>query len=1200
MMTFFPSRGLTVLLLAHIVFGSPAIFSRLAFAQGAEAEVAQPPEQPPPNDPADTDKEAAAKDSLREQTIYVPYDKLRKVFEQQGRGVFLPYEEFQRLWKNARAAATPTDDDQPPVAALVTEIRSTATIENEVVNVTAELKIEVLTAGWHEIPLRLTDAAILSARLGDRPASIVYKPKSGYVLLFRKTGNAAEQMTLALEYSKAFEKTPGRNRFSVQAPQAAVNRWLVRVPQAGVQVHVEPMIAATEQPSADPEADPAGQETVVLAFVGAAPVVRLDWTPKAEGASGLAALATVQAQQQVSLDEGVIRSRIVLDYQISRAELTSLRIQSPADFKVLNVFDPNVKQWSVDSDDTTSTITVSLYEPSREYQQIVLELEKFAAGMTAGPVAVPSVKALDAGRQQGVVVVRVAPALRADTADRSGLLQMDAAELPAGLAGGDWTFAYRYAALPFALSMNVEKVEPRITTRELVEAYLEPETVTFNLLALLTIERAGVFQIELAVPAGFDVRQVRGDAAAGSVAVAVDSYDVVPAGDPAAVDADDSGQRRLLVNLSRKALGVVGLFVELQRRLDEPALLSPTGQSASIPLPLPRVAPADLEHATGRLIVYAPESLRVNPTVDDGVQPISFAAALEGLASTRGGRFAGARQVLAYAYTREPLELSLAVQRRQPHVAVGQLLAARIESGVVKYEATFKYDILYSGVKSLRLDVPADWAGEIRNQSSPVIRDETMNPQPDDVADGYVAWSLSGETEFSGTVTIRFAWDRKMAELPIGSSTEISLPVLRPRAADRAWGQVVLAKAETLDVQVSRDASSGLRPIDPQFDLMQRPDTGDSGMADAALAFEFHGDWSLAATVTRYELEEVKHTSIERSVVRMEVTRSDVISVQALYRMRSARQRLAVQLPDEASFDTQPLRINGRPEALEQGAGNQYFIPLTGLAADAPFLIELRFTTPGNHRRLDLPSFPDEPAAQKVYLCAYLPQERALLASHGPWTSEMSSRWYEYGQAAPSSMSDREIVNWVVEGTSAANPYEDFATDGRLHTFSTLRPAPPPDGSLRLVAAKQNWLNGSIFGLIFVVGLTFVRRPVGQKLAVVTATISGLVLIGVFLPTLSRQVIGGAFWSAIAVVVAGWLVWYAAKVPGAVQTWWSQRVAARRITAASSDAGTTVGDTASPAEEDSGRPSSADASSNSLARETDDEQSGSEGGRHDA
>ena len=62
-------------------------------------------EAPPVAAPAAQQADIAGekKNSLFEQTIYVPYDKLSKVFESPSRGVFLPYDEFQKLWQAARA-----------------------------------------------------------------------------------------------------------------------------------------------------------------------------------------------------------------------------------------------------------------------------------------------------------------------------------------------------------------------------------------------------------------------------------------------------------------------------------------------------------------------------------------------------------------------------------------------------------------------------------------------------------------------------------------------------------------------------------------------------------------------------------------------------------------------------------------------------------------------------------------------------------------------------------------------------------------------------------------------------------------------------------------------------------------------------------------------------------------------------------------
>jgi len=842
-------------------------------------------------------------------------------------------------------------------------------------------------------------------------------------------------------------------------------------------------------------------------------------------------------------------------YTISRAELAELAIEVPADHKVLNVFDANVKEWKAETVEGVSKIAVQLYQPARETQRLLVEMERFSEDLLKDPIVVPVVRAAGVGRQQGVVVVQVAPTLRAEPAARVGLLQLDASELPPSLARTPWNFAYRFPAVPFELSLRAEKVQPLIHTHELVEAYLEPERLTLDLLALYHIERAGVFQLELDVPLGFEVRTVRGHAAADAEAAVVDTHHVT---------SDDKGQH-VVVNLSRKAMGKVGLFVELQRPLNDPNLLSPTGQTSTIPLPLPRVSAAGVERSVGRLMVYAPESLRVNPVKQDGVQAISFADALQDAASTRDGRFGAAREVLAYAYTQAPVDLNLAVERRKPYIIARQLLLARVEAGVVKYEATLFYDIRYSSVKSLRLDVPAVLAGEIRNQTPTVARETPLDPQPDDVAaagdGGYIAWSLTGQTEFLGELALKFAWERKIGELPVGQAVNETLPVLQPRNVDRASGQIVVAKAETLDVRPAGDPE-GLRPIDPQHDLMPGVRVG-----DAARAWEFFGDWNLTLAITRYELVEVKRGSIERAVVRMEITRSGVLSVQALYRMRSVQQRLPVSLPAEVNFDTDPLRINGRSVALESeqpgaatdaeaadsaaGPGadsREFFIPLAGHSAEEPLVIELRYTVPGTHRRLDLPVFPSDPAVQKVYVCVYVPQELKVLGSRGPWTDEMSSSWYETLSGFPQPIQrDDQLVAWVIEGLNVSNPFQDFATDGRLHTFSTLQPAEPPAGSLRLVAVHKHALHAVVFVLVLAIGLLVIRRPLPQKLAIVALFVMLLLACGVFAPTFARQVLDGALLTAILIVAAAWLAWQGAQAWTTMNAAWARRCETRAV-----------------------------------------------------
>ena len=636
-------------LLCALAVWASATFSLTTAAPAADD--AAKPAAPADAAKADTPKteeagkpDAAKADrSLREQQIYIPYEKLRGVFEKHGRGVFLPYEKFEELWKAAQDKTRPAAEALPPVGAVITEVENKAVVGKDVVQVTAHVKIDLLTEGWHEVPLRLADAALTRATIKGEPARVLGGANEEHRLLVEKKGKQPEQIELLLEYARAIARSPGQNSVSFQAPQAAVSRWEVRIPQAGVKVNLHPLIAATEVPPAAAAAKPDDKkpaeekkpdETVIWAFVGAATTVQIDWTPKSEGAMGLKYVANVQAEQKLWIQEGITRTSITLNYAISRAELKQISFEVPAEFKVVNVFDPNVQKWSVEplaAGATVQTVTAELFEPAKDKQTVVVELEKIADQKRVESLKVPVVRALNVDRQQGFVVVQIGSGLRAESSKTSGLLQVDANELPVAMRTVAWTFAYRYASVPFALELAVEEVSPRITVDSLVEARLEPEKLTLDLTAFYTIERAGVFKLELDVPEGFELRSVTGRQGATTVAPGMPPT-VCATAEVDSHHLEGAKKTHLVVNLARKALGRVGLHVQLQREMPDTKLLTPTEKSIAIDLPLPQPTKATVEHSSGRLVISAPESLRVNPVEPKGLRAVSFQEAMEGIA----------------------------------------------------------------------------------------------------------------------------------------------------------------------------------------------------------------------------------------------------------------------------------------------------------------------------------------------------------------------------------------------------------------------------------------------------------------------------------------------------------------------------------------------------------------------------------------
>ena len=1060
----------------------------------------------------------------RVQTVYVPYTKLREVFEKEGRGVFLPHAEFQKLWEAAHAKAAPVEQ-APPVDAIITEIDNVASIEQDVVQVSATLTIELLKQGWLRVPLQLNEVALQSATIDGAPARVTPAPNGGYQLLIRHADKQAKSIQLKLEYARAFTKSPGRNSVAFDAPTAPVNRWRIRIAQPGVKINVQPFIAATEvpkEPGKEPSKEPSDDtepnkdaakdkndgETVILAFVGAAPRITLDWTPKAEGATGLTALATVESIQEIFLNETTLRTRATLRYDISRSTLSQLKIDVPKDYKIVNVFDANVRKWEVTDEDQSQRIAVELFEPATARQTISIELERLLEADMFKEIHAPLISALDVGRQQGTVVVNVDPALRAEVSARTGLLQLDAAELPPQVAGQPWSMAYRYAALPYDLNLSVVRVQPRITAEQFVETYLEPELLAMDVMAVFDIAEAGVFQLEFDLPPGVNVREVFGHTHPGATPATVDSHHL-----------DANNANHLIINLGKKALGKTSVALRLEQPLSDANLLTPTGTAALIPLIVPKAKQEHLSRVTGRLLLATPESLRINPTTINGLRPISLSEATAGLNSLRGDRFPNAQVALAYAFTDQAADLALSVERRKPFITAKQRVLVSVESGVVRFESLIVYDILYSGVNTLRLDVPAELVGELRNETAN-LRESLMSPAPGDVAAGYVAWQLTGQSEMIGRQVLRLTWERKLDELTIGKSVAITVPHLQPKAVDRAWGQIVLTKAEAIDVQPAGELSD-VRPIDPQHDVMP-----EGAVSNAARAFEFQKDWSLQLSVTRYQLEEIKHTSIERALVRMVITRSGQTGVQALFRLRSAHQRLTLRLPEGVEYDSQPVRINGNPVGLERGDKDEVYVPMAGHDPNQSIVLELRYSLPQTSGRLDLPHFPDDPAMQRVVLNVFVPAERALVGWLGPWAEEWEWSSKKAFRWEPQNLQTDETTEaWVREGIgmSASPP---FQRDGTMFSFSALKPEPPPVGSLRLITVSKTFLSSSMLILLTIVALALLRSPLKLKVIAIAAVCLAMVLVGVFAPSLAASMFSLPIAAGMAFAILLWGGWY--------------------------------------------------------------------------
>ncbi|MEM7261174.1 MAG: hypothetical protein AAF488_04225, partial [Planctomycetota bacterium] len=161
----------------------------------------------------------------RERTFYVPFDELEKVFEKEGRGIFLPYDEFLRLWEKAEGSDTSTAGSLPVRAAVRGGIYRGVVGDGEV-RFTVDFEIDAVGAGWSSVPLPLTGIAVDEVTLSDPGALFVHGP-NGYAVHVPKAGRY--QLTVA--FAARVVEEPGKKSFRFGIPSIAVSKLELTIPE---------------------------------------------------------------------------------------------------------------------------------------------------------------------------------------------------------------------------------------------------------------------------------------------------------------------------------------------------------------------------------------------------------------------------------------------------------------------------------------------------------------------------------------------------------------------------------------------------------------------------------------------------------------------------------------------------------------------------------------------------------------------------------------------------------------------------------------------------------------------------------------------------------------------------------------------------------------------------------------------------------
>ncbi|CAN5333121.1 hypothetical protein BH23VER1_BH23VER1_27960 [soil metagenome] len=857
-----------------------------AAGQGAGADFVGPPET-----------ERALPDVRVERSIYLPYDDLRKVFEEDGRGVFLPYEEFQELWDQLKitkekAATQPPTDSATRAATYSGEVRDGVAV------IDATIEVESFKEdGWAVHPLGGDLGNIAEVEAGE--AFLNREPDGQYQLLLPKAGRYPVSLTL---YAPV-ERGAGTAKMTVRFPKTPVARFDLLVPGEGWDFEITPPTAFTSAP--------AGEATTKLSFfAGAGEEATIQWRKKG-GESRLDPLVLVEADLGAEVVPGALRTTAELRYRILRAGVDSFAVAVPDGHAVLDVRGANINEWNVaPGADGGQTVTVALHEAAEDSYQLARVLELKLQELPA-TVAVPAIEAQGAARQSGQIRVSADPELDVAVEAEAGLTrQAGAGEAEEGTAPRR-VATFRYLAAPFDVGLQVSPAVPEVAVKSRTRLAVNPDELSFRATFGLEIKRAGIFGARVTVPDGYEGIEANG--------AAVRDY---------ALEAGADGAPRILeVKFAGEKEGTFEFEVSGRLFRDNPA--------GEVEVPVFAVDGSERHDAS------------VGVVVDVGLSPTMAALGdlrqidvldLEGMGDA----------TLAFRY-RQGAEAParIALEQKETQVFADVLELAHILEQVATFRWEIGYRIEYAGTDTFYIRVPEASAGDLRveNQDTKeVVKGVDAEEIPGTEArEGTVLWKIVTRDKHQGNYQIKLALDVPLQAPDAGQAFGVPVPEVEAVGVFRESGQVAVVK--DLNLEILRPEPAKLEGIDPS-ELR-----GFLAGQGAFLAYKFRErPFDLTLQVSKNQYLSVPPVVVTFAAVDTVVSTDLATTSEAIFWLRNnAKQFLGVSLPEGARV-VSDIFVNGEAQQPMRRGGDEddgLLVRLpAGAGADAEVTVRFVYATP--------------------------------------------------------------------------------------------------------------------------------------------------------------------------------------------------------------------------------------------------------------
>ncbi len=697
------------------------------------------------------------------------------------------------------------------------------------------LTVESQSTNDLALPLFTGDVAVLP---GELPRDVRIVRGAGQ---YRLHVGAPGIFPLKLEVVAKITKAEPWNSISFAGPPAAIASVVAQAASAGMEVQ---LLSGTPL-----ENDK--NKSRVEGFLGADRVLSLRWQGKTTEIARKS-LITVDSTASAQVSPTVVKFNTTLRYEILQAAVPRLTIALPAVQALTRIQGEQIRDWGTKAEGGRQLLTVEFIKPVEKSYSLALFSEQQVETTPLNASLVPPMPE-GVERVSGSFTISTDDTL-VEVTTTDGLRQVNAP--PGALA------AYRFHTAAVALTARVQRIEPVLKSADRVTARLEETRLLVTHALMLTVEKAGIYNVEFAAPTNFVVADLKGDG--------VEDWKVADG--------------KLRVNFTARVLGSRQLVVQLEQ----------AHKTFPAQIALAALRPAGATKETAFIGAASSPGIRLKTAELANLREISVTQL-----SARAGD-----ELLAFTADAPAWTLALATERLPARIVAEVFNLVTIGDGLVGGSATIRFGLINQGVQEFKVRLPAHWKNV--EFTGPNIRRKEQQTN---------VWTISLQDKAWGgytlVVTYDYQFDPKKAALDLAGA--------HADGVERETGSLAVTTAASLKL-LPRPVADPLRVIDPselaETDraLITRP---------VLLAYRYTGaNFAHAIDAARYEQERVLDAVADRTQITSVLTEAGEMLTQASFMVKNNdKQSQRFKLPAKADFwgcyvNNQPMKAERDGEWL--------------------------------------------------------------------------------------------------------------------------------------------------------------------------------------------------------------------------------------------------------------------------------------------